>query len=221
MTKTKPLTINDFKDSVLVASVSPKVADYSMEYFHIYTDEHIDEWHEQGLEIMRTLEKSWKFDYNKIVLIDNYNPTETNITVDEILGYLQDKGMQPDHWAYEGDIVSNAKLFLDSLPESKMKRSYIKYVEQHGKYPCSLLTATWYLTRLGHFPSDMIKPVKVGDDTTAHPSARRLFNILPESYIPVEARATRLIAASPYKHEIYNIQDFFYPTGTNRAVDLF
>lgn len=222
MTRVRPLTVNDFRDSVLVKPISSKVAEYSMEYFHIYTDERIDEWHEQGLEIMRALGKSWDFTYNKVVLIDNYNPTETNITADEIMDYLKAKGMQPDHWAHEGDIIENAKLFLETLPESKLKRSYVKYIDKNSKYPCSLLTATWYLTRLGHFPSDMIRAVDSDDYTVAtHPSAKRLFNVLPESYIPVEARATRLIAASPYKREIFNIQDFFYPTDTNRALELF
>ncbi len=193
---------------------------YSIEFFHIYTDEIINQWHQQSLEIMKSLQTGWDFNYRKIVLIDDYNPTETNITVEDILAHLNDNDMLPDFWAFEGDMLENAKVFLDTLPPSKLKKNYQRYIKKNGKYPCSLLTATWYLTRLGRLDGGMIKSTNSALFKT-YPPATRLFNLLPEVYKPVERRAKELIFKSPFSTDVDRIQDLFYPTEDVRALDLF
>ncbi len=215
MTKTKQISIH----TVAPASLDEPKPRYNIEFFHIYTDETIDSRHGEGLESLRSLQRSWSFEYDKIVMIDNYNPTVHRTTAEEILEHLRSQGMEPEYWAYEADMVSNAKLFLDSLPESKIKRSYVRYIENHGKFPCSLLTATWYLTRLGRFDMSVIK----ASNPYVRPfePALRLFNLLPEDYKPVEQRAHELILASDYRDDADRIQDFFYPVSAGRAVDLF
>jgi hypothetical protein len=195
---------------------------YSMEYFHIYTDETIDEWHKQGLDIMQDLEVNWDFPYKKIVLIDNYNPAEHRLTAEEILEYLESHGMAPDYWAFEGDMVQNVETFLAALPDIKLKRNYLRYIAERGKYPCSLLTATWYLTRLGRLDTSVIKAFgKSGTDLLEpYKPAERLFNLLPESYKEVEGKARELITKSSFSQEANYIQDFFYPSVTNRKSEL-
>jgi hypothetical protein len=190
---------------------------YNIEYFHIYTDETIEARHKEGLDSLKAIQQSWSFEYDKVVLIDNYNPVEHITSANDVLTYLGGQGMLPDFWAYEGDMIENAKLFLDSIKEGKLKRSYIRYIENKGKYPCSLLTATWYLTRLGRFDTSVIQST----DNKKYMPAKRLFNLLPEDYKPVEERASELILNSPYAAEADKIQDFFYPVSAGRALDLF
>jgi hypothetical protein len=201
------------------AVISPVVPQprYNIEYFHIYTDEVIEDRHKEGLDSLKAIQQSWSFEFDKIVLIDNYNPTTHITSANDVLAYLNDAGMLPDFWAYEGDMISNAQKFLDSIEDSKLKRSYLRYIENKGKYPCSLLTATWYLTRLGRFDSSVIT------STSGKPyaPAKRLFNLLPEDYKPVEDRAFELILHSPYAEDADKIQDLFYPVTAGRSLDLF
>lgn len=190
---------------------------YNIEYFHIYTDEVIEDRHKEGLDSLKAIQQSWSFEFDKIVLIDNYNPTTHITSADDVLAYLSGAGMLPDYWAYEGDMIENAQKFLDSIPDSKLKRSYLRYIENKGKYPCSLLTATWYLTRLGKFDTSVIKAT----GPVQYAPAKRLFNLLPEDYKPVEDRAFELILHSPYAAEADKIQDLFYPVTAGRSLDLF
>jgi hypothetical protein len=190
---------------------------YNIEYFHIYTDETIEARHKEGLDSLKAIQQSWSFEYDKIVLIDNYNPVEHITSASDVLTYLENEGMLPDFWAYEGDMIENAKLFLDSINEGKLKRSYLRYIENKGKYPCSLLTATWYLTRLGRFDTAVIQ----SSSSQKYLPAKRLFNLLPEDYKPVEDRASELILNSPYALDADKIQDLFYPVTAGRSLDLF
>ncbi|MCA9324570.1 hypothetical protein KDA23_00675 [Candidatus Saccharibacteria bacterium] len=190
---------------------------YNVEYFHIYTDEKIETRHVEGLESLRALHQAWSFDYDKILLIDNYNPTLHTLSAQQVLEYLASKGMSPDFWAYEGDLVENAKLLLEQMNESKLKRSYLKYIDAHNKYPCSLLTAAWYLTRLGKLDTSVIRSVS----DTVYVPADRLFNLLPEDYKPVEDRANKVILSSNFAAEADKVQDLFYPVSAGRALELF
>ena len=214
--KRVPLLTEEITGTLPMTS-APRTAKYNVEYFHIYTDEHIETRHTEGLESLRAIEKSWSFAYDRIILIDNYNPLEHVTTAKDVIAYLEEQGMAPDFWANEGDMVPNAQRFLDSLADSKLKRSYQKYIAMHGKYPCSLLTATWYLTRLGHFDMSVIQ--SLSEET--YTPAKRLFNLLPQDYEPVEQRANKLILSSPYAAEADKIQNLFYPVVAGRALDLF
>ena len=57
------------------------------------------------------------------------------------------------------------------------------------KYPCSLFIAAWYLLRLGHLKHDSFS-----EDLYA----KRLINILPESFKPFEDKALEIMAASEF-----------------------
>lgn len=190
---------------------------YGIEFFHIYTDEQINGTHKAALEYLREAQKAWNFPYTTIVLIDDYNPVKHVLTIEDVLQHLEAEGATPDYWAKEADLVGNAQLLLQELTSPKLKRSYQKYIDQNNKYPCSLLTASWYLTRLGHLPSEKVIRSTSSNEYTP---CSRLVNILPEDYKQVENKALKLIRNSSYKDSLNNIQDLFYPLASGREVSL-
>lgn len=206
------------KTKVEIAPVVRTINRHSIEYFHIYTDETINKHHRASLNYLRAADQVWNFERDHIILIDNYNPTEHTLSVEAVLDYLAEQGLSPRYWAYEADFVDNAKLLLESVTDKKLKKSYTRYIADHGKFPCSLLTASWYLTRLGIFDGSMIHST---DPTDTFEPATRLINILPEAYKSVEMRAHSLIARSEYGKYQDKIQDLFYAASAHRKIDLF
>lgn len=201
--------------------IGPADTDYSVEYFHIYTDETIGPRHDVGLEYLQAIQKTWSFDVSRVVMIDNYNPTEHLLDANTVLKYLDSKSLLPDYWAYEGDLLTNADKLLNALTSNKLKNNYLHYIEKNNKYPCSLLTASWYLTRLGRFSAEgILKSTDITDDVVFVP-AKRLLNLLPQDYKTIEARARELIIKSEYSADAENIQDLFYPIDSGRKLDLF
>ena len=191
---------------------------YSIEFFHIYTDEKINGSHKASLNYLKEATRAWNLRSSLIVLIDNYNPVKHTLKTEEVIRYLESYGYNDVFYAFEADMVGNAKVLLEQINSPKLKKSYINYVESKGKYPCSLLTATWYLTRLGEFTDvDMIKSTS---GKTYEPT-ERLLNILPANYKEVEERALKVIKNSPWSENVDKIQDLFYPNGTHRKIDLF
>lgn len=192
---------------------------YSVEFFHIYTDETIGDTHKASLNYLREARKAWGVEQDLIVLIDNYNPENHILSGEDVLLYLGEEGFVPDYFAFEGDMVANAQILLDSVTSKKLKKNYSRYIEAHNKYPCSLLTASWYLTRLGKLPyeDNLIK----SPEGKQYRAAQRLINILPLDYKSVELRALELIANSGWSDEVNNMQNLFYPAGSHRKIDLF
>lgn len=191
---------------------------FNVEYFHIYTDEVISSRHSKSLDYLREAEKTWSNHYERIVLIDNYNPAEQSLTSAEVFKYLEEQDLLPDYWAFEGDLVENAKILLGKVNDRRLKQSYLRYVSKTKKYPCSLLTATWYLTRLNYLDSQGIIKALKGDE---YKSPKTLMNILPKDYKPIEEKARRIILKSDFYEAADKIQDLFYSAEAGRALDLF
>ncbi|GAC1388089.1 MAG: hypothetical protein NVS1B7_7630 [Candidatus Saccharimonadales bacterium] len=191
---------------------------YSIEFFHIYTDEVINKMHQSSLNYLRAALPAWDFSKDLIILIDNYNPAQNILSETEILAYLDAQQMTPRYWAFEADFVENAHILLSNLTNNKLKKNYEKYIVNHNKMPCSLLTATWYLSRLGAFENSCIRTVSVND---SYVIPTRLINILPEAYKGVELRAGELIQKSNFSEYHDSIQDLFYPASAHRKIDLF
>lgn len=190
---------------------------YSVEYFHIYTDEKINNTHKTSLNYLKSAQTAWDFSPDPIILIDNYNPKTHTLSTEEILDFLKLNGMPPKYWAFEGDFIANAKILLEHLTSKKLTKNYEQYIKSHDKYPCSLLTATWYLTRLGKLDSSMIQ----SHDGNKYIPAARLVNILPKDYRSVELRAQDLILHSEFKESAHQIQDLFFSASAHRKLDLF
>lgn len=203
-------------DSVLSPELEADMT-CSVEFFHIYTDEDINESHEATLDYLLAVRKDWEFKSQNIVLIDNYNPTEHKLTPDIIFEHLRKRDVVPDFWAFEADLVANAGIFLDKITSSKLKNNYSRYIDKHGKYPCSLLTASWYLTRLGYLRhDDVIQTVNEGTYTPA----TILINILPDDYKAVEGRCLELIENSEFKSAIDSIQNVLIPVECHNKTSL-
>lgn len=184
---------------------------YSVEYFHVYTDDDISSVHTGSLGQMRTIALTLGKNARPIILIDNYNPTEDKLSSENIFQFLDSQGASPEYWAYESDLVENAKVLLGNMTDSHLERSYRRYIEKHDKFPCSLLTAAWYLTRLGVLDAKgVIRTVK--NDTHEFVPSEALINILPGVYNQVERRAYSIIAASKYANVASKIYYVFYET---------
>lgn len=190
---------------------------YGVEFFHIYTDETIGDVHKGSLNYLKEAQKAWSFKISPIILIDNYNPSVHSLKPEEVFAYLSAEGFDVYFWAYEADMVENAKKLLDSITKPKLRREYESYIHSKGKLPCSLLTASWYLTRLGHLDTSRIQS-RNGEFYTP---VSRLVNILPSEYKEVEKRARDIILNSTFSAAADCIQDLFYPAGSHRKVDLF
>jgi hypothetical protein len=199
-----------------VAITPSLVSKYSVEFFHIYTDEKIGPVHRASINYLRDARKAWKFEPELIVMIDDYNPKVHVTDSKAVLSYLKRRGISPNYWAYEGDMVANAQVLLANMTSRRLQKNYLRYIENHGKYPCSLLTATWYLTRLGLLDHQVIR----SNTGVAYTPSARLINILPEDYKSVESRAREIIENSIYALHADKIQDLFYPVSTGRAVSL-
>lgn len=192
---------------------------YSVEFFHIYTDEKISPVHIRGMEYMKAISSVWNVNAQTVVLIDEYNPKQATLKPQDVFDFLETQGALPDYWAYEGALTDKAEELLSALTDRRLERSYRRYIEAHNKYPCSLLTATWYLTRLGAFdPKGVLQKCGAAEEYTA---ADRLINILPEGYKPVEAKAHELIAKSSFHAYADMIQDLFYEADYERELAVF
>jgi hypothetical protein len=192
---------------------------YSIEFFHIYTDEKISKRHTISINHLKTLLQSWSFPFELIILIDNYNPTKHIINPDLVLNYIQKNGLNVNFWAYEKDMIGNANKLLESINDKKLLKGYKNYIEKNKKYPCSLLTAAWYLTRLGYFDSSEIIN-SVNKNLVFEPS-ERLFNILPDDYRVIEGKAKDIIHKSTFFEAKDKIQNFYYSAENLRPEDLF
>lgn len=196
-----------------------KTALYSIEFFHIYTDEIIGPVQTRSLEYFLAAKEAWNINASTVVLIDNYNPKHHILTPDDVFMFLEAEGCKPDYWAFEGDMIKNAEMLLESLVDAHLARNYRSYVLKHDKYPCSLLTASWYLTRIGALKSQgIIRPCQ--SEAVFEP-AQYLINILPDFYKPIEKKAHQLIESSRYAYASNYIQALYYPIECDRQLDLF
>ena len=191
---------------------SPKIGipSYSVEFFHIYSDETINEGHSASIEYVKLLKKAWPHELNLAIMIDNYNADSIVTTEGEILTYLESQEVLPSFWAFEADLIQNAETLIEHITSPKLKKEYRKYVDNRNKYPCSLLAAAWYLTRLGRLGHNGVIRSSDGGFVEEYIPADRLINFLPESYKSVEERIIHLIKNSDFSEEIDNIQDLFY-----------
>jgi hypothetical protein len=82
-----------------------------------------------------------------------------------------------------------------------LKQQITDYIKSK-KYPCSLFIAAWYLSRLGRIDNPVV-PSSV--------QARRLINILPESFRPFEDKGLEIIASTPHKECVDFIEYRFLP----------
>lgn len=189
----------------------------SVELLHIYGDEQIGEEHTSDisryLEMCLVLPES----HSVVVLIDDYN-TPLNPRLPELaISLLVSHGVGVAHVAMESALVPNAEHLVSTLTSRRLRESHVKYREHKGVWPCSLLTAAWYLTRLGRLPaSGIFLPV----DHQVWSPAAKVVNILPEGYRAVEKRAAQIMRASALWSDDLLVENHFHEGRTARTQSL-
>jgi hypothetical protein len=183
------------------------LVDYSIEYCHIYTNEDISGEHIASVEALKAVVgdlRNQGVTYNLCVMVDDYSFPETSLSFDygRLFRWLAGQQAPPHFLIREGSLAAAADEVVRAIYSQKRQRALRSYIERK-RYPCSLLTAAWYLARLGKLQT-------VPEPKILH--ARRLINILPGRFEPYECEARAILADTPYADVLHSI--------TNSYVDL-
>lgn len=183
-----------------------------IEFAHIYTDEQYSMEQEISIELLNNL-LLLKADSYRLprlcILIDDYNPLTHELNIDEFIGRVESKiKSRIDVVALESKLVGPVNELIENLkPGEKVKVS--EYIKKKGKYPCSLLSACWYLIRLG-----VIRPVDnlffLRNEPVNFSSTTKIINLLPMKYKKTEESALDIIKKSNFKEVIPRIESIFY-----------
>ena len=122
------------------------------------------------------------------VLIDDYNTSQKSF--DPVVEQLEQIGTRPDVICSEASLIDTALNMIDHMPDSRIRRSILRYLNSHGKWPCSMLTASWYAVRLDLLPVPS-NLVLAGDVDSVF--GERLINILDIQFAGVEREALRIV----------------------------
>lgn len=178
-------------------------AQYSIEFCHIYTNQTISSEHLQSVhylrEIVETLREGWTT-YHLCAMVDDYSFPDHSFNYMGLRDWMKLLEVEPHFMIRESELLVCADEFLASLPDGKRKRALLSYIKRK-RYPCSLLTAAWYLARLGKLP------------TTSPPviaPATQLINILPRHLEPSEQEARRIIRESPFRQSLDVINNYYF-----------
>lgn len=182
--------------------------DYSIEISHIYINETFSHEHEESINKFHKYSKNIDGSMSAAVLIDNYNPNEDLLDLDDFLKKLTGMNAAPDFLGFEANMEPYKNRMLDVITDKRLQSSYARYIDGKDKLPCSFMTAIWYLIRLGHFEPDLAQIRQLNGREFA--PARYLINILPERFRAVEAKTLELIAGSIYSDSAYNVDFIFY-----------
>ena len=182
--------------------------DYSVEISHIYINETFSREHEESIEKFHKYSKNIDGPMSSVVLIDNYNPSEDLLDLEDFIQKLTDKNAAPDFLGFEANMEPYKERMLDAITDRRLKSSYARYIDGKNKLPCSFMTAIWYLIRLGHFEPGPAEIRQMNGKEFI--PAKYLINILPERFRAVEAKTLELLANSIYSDIAYNVDFIFY-----------
>jgi hypothetical protein len=175
--------------------------DVSVEYAHIYTNNKVDEEHKTSLNILNELKDELTGQsLSLVVLVDDYSFPDPTFNYEEFSGWLGEHNLRPDLMFRESQLIPACDQVLQMVDDAKLKEEITDYIKAK-KYPCSLFIAAWYLVRLGHIPF------------TAFPGelvAKKLINILPESFKPFEDKGLEIIASTKFAEAVDKIEYKFF-----------
>lgn len=175
----------------------------SIEYAHIYTNQHISDEHQLSINVLSEMTKSEVATNNTslVVMVDDYSFPDPSFDYDSFANWLNRKGFKPALLLRESQLIPLCDEVLKILKSDKLKQQLTDYIKTK-KYPCSLFIAAWYLLRLGILESPVFPPELRSDE---------LINILPDSYKPFEDKGLEIIAATPYAKSVKSIRYKFMP----------
>ena len=184
--------------------------DISIEYAHIYTNQSVSEEHQSSLHILSGLRAGLGANETSalVVMVDDYSSPDPAFDYAGFSSWLQGQGHGPDLLIRESQLIPVCDAVLGLVQKDALKQQITDYIKTK-KYPCSLFIAAWYLLRLGRltaptFPESL--------------KAKRLINILPESFKPFENKGLEIISATPHKACVDAIHYRFLPERSQRSL---
>lgn len=173
----------------------------SIEYAHIYTNQHIGDEQKFSLEILGDVTKEHaKEEISLVVMIDDYSFPDPSFDYDIFINWLDGHGFKPDMVLRESQLIPLCDETLSFVGDIKIKEQISDYIRTK-KYPCSLFVATWYLLRLGHLNSQIFN-----GDLVSH----KLVNILPLSFKPFEDKAFEIIKSTRFSDAVHQIENKYF-----------
>jgi hypothetical protein len=176
----------------------------SVEYAHIYTNQHISEEHELSVDILNKA-KAEISDQGKalslVVMVDDYSFPDPTFSYDDFSIWLTEKGYSPDLMIRESQLIPLCDKVVSFINDEELKSQITDYI-QAKKYPCSLFIASWYLLRLGKISADYFPKEQISSE---------LLNILPQSFKPFEDKGIEIIRATEFKECVALINYRFIP----------
>jgi hypothetical protein len=163
--------------------------DISIEYAHIYTNNKIGEEHRLSLEVLQSLKRKYDLlgkTMSLVVMVDDYSFPDPTFDYDAFSDWLASHNLKPDLVIRESQLIPACDEVLKLIENDKLRNPIEDYIRAK-KYPCSLFIAAWYLVRLGKISHSQY------DDSL---TARKLMNILPESFKPFEDKGLEIISAT-------------------------
>ena len=170
----------------------------SIEYAHIYTNNHIGDEQKLSLEILNGVAKKYsKEEISLVVMVDDYSFPDPAFDYATFTSWLGEHEFAPDLVIRESQLIPVCDEVLKLVGDKKLKDQISDYVRAK-KYPCSLFVATWYLLRLGCISNSVFNQ----DLTSA-----KLINILPSSFKPYEEKAFEIIASTQFSDAVHKIEN--------------
>ena len=175
----------------------------SIEYAHIYTNQRITEEHQTCLGILDELKSSLAADKTSsmVVMIDDYSFPDPTFNYTEFFEWLGQQGHKPDLLIRESQLIPICDQVLGLVEDESLKQQITDYIKSK-KYPCSLFIAAWYLSRLGRIDNSIVPKAA---------QAKKLINILPDSFRPFEDKGLEIISATRHKDCVQFIEYRFIP----------
>ncbi len=175
--------------------------DISIEYAHIYTNNHIGDEQKFSIEILDNIKKkNHGKDISLVVMVDDYSFPDPSFDYMTFTSWLKDQGFQPDIILRESQLIPLCDETLKLINDKKLKEQISDYVRMK-KYPCSLFVATWYLIRLGYIKSSIFKEELISE---------KLINILPSSFKPFEDKAFEIIKSTQFDDAMKKIENKYF-----------
>ena len=173
--------------------------DVSIEYAHIYTNDHIGEEHQLSLDILGKVKGNGDT-ASLVVLVDDYSFPDPSFDYGSFTRWLADRGFKPDLVLRESQLIPLCDEVIKLVEDETLKNEMVGYVRAK-KYPCSLFIAAWYLLRLGRlsaafFPSEL--------------QAQKVINILPESFRPFEEKGLEIIRSTKFATDADKVEYCYF-----------
>ncbi|MDB5175552.1 MAG: hypothetical protein JWM81_410 [Candidatus Saccharibacteria bacterium] len=171
----------------------------SVEYAHIYTNQHISDEHRLSLSVLGDVVKQNSADGKQtslVVMVDDYSFPDPTFDYEKFTTWLDHQGFKPDLVFRESQLIPVCDQVLGLINNAKLRQQLTDYIKAK-KYPCSLFIAAWYLLRLGKLKSPLYPEVLRAD---------QLYNILPESFKPFEDKGLEIIGATLYHDSLESIK---------------